>query len=346
MQHEVTSPVDLLDRKGHITEEGWARRPVWRYSRKAIRANALRIKEWDYYAVMSHRHGFAVTATISDLGFAAMFAIAFIDMDRKQAVQADAITFFPLGGTGLSPSSTKNSSITWANKQMRLAFIKNEDRRHLIFAAPKLTLPDGTVGIDVDVTLFQPPEMESMNIATSWKENRKAFYLNEKINCMPADGRIRMGYDEVKLDPDEAFGVLDWGRGRWTYSNRWYWGSASGLVENVPFGFNIGYGFSDRSPATENTLFYKGKVHKLEEITFHIPQSGYTDPWRFSSSDGRLELDFLPAADRSSAVNFGIVKSVQHQVFGWFSGTAILDDEAKVALHRFPGFAEDVYNRW
>jgi hypothetical protein len=25
-----------------------------------------------------------------------------------------------------------------------------------------------------------------------------------------------------------AYGVLDWGRGVWTYSNTWYWASMSG----------------------------------------------------------------------------------------------------------------------
>ncbi|MDY4611018.1 MAG: DUF2804 domain-containing protein [Sphaerochaetaceae bacterium] len=346
MQHEVTSPIRLLDTKGRIAEEGWARHPIWMYDRKSIHASALRIKEWDYYAIMSHRRQFAVTATVSDLGYGALFAVAFIDFTRGKSAQQDAMKFFTFGKTGLSPSSFEDNSVTWANKQLRLTFVKKGSRRHLMFAAPKLVLPDGSVGLDVDVTLTQPEDMESMNIATSWQENRKAFYLNEKVNCMPAEGRVRTGYDEVQLQQDEAFGVLDWGRGRWTYTNRWYWGSASGLVENVPFGFNIGYGFSDRTPASENVLFYDNKVHKLEEVLFHIPENDYTEPWKFSSSDGRFELDFQPAVDRSSTTNFGIIKSIQHQVFGWFSGTVILDDGTALTLDKFPGFAEDVFNRW
>ena len=66
--------------------------------------------------------------------------------------------------------------------------------------------------------------------------------------------------------------MLDWGRGVWTYHNTWYWGSASGQVDGVPFGWNIGYGFGDTSAASENMLFYGGKAHKLSQVTFHIPQ--------------------------------------------------------------------------
>ncbi len=46
---------------------------------------------------------------------------------------------------------------------------------------------------------------------------------------------------------------------------------ASGLVDGVPFGWNIGYGFGDTSAATENMLFYNGKAHKLHSVQFHIP---------------------------------------------------------------------------
>ena len=66
--------------------------------------------------------------------------------------------------------------------------------------------------------------------------------------------------------------MLDWGRGVWTCRGTWYWGSASGMVDGVPFGFNIGYGFGDTSAATENALFYGGKLHKLSQVTFHIPR--------------------------------------------------------------------------
>lgn len=346
MQHEITKAVPLLDEKGHVQEQGWARRPLWHYSRKAIKASKLAIKEWDYYAFINQAQGYAITATVSDLGYAALFAISYCDFARKACAQTDAIIFFPLGKIGLSPSSTEDSQLSWANKDLRFAFVKKGEERHLLFACPALVLPDGSVGLDVNVTLVQKQEMESINIATSWKENRKAFYLNEKVNCMPVRGTIRRGMEKENLLLGEAWAVLDWGRGRWTYQNRWFWSSASGLVENVPFGFNLGYGFSDRTPASENALFYDGVVHKLDEVTFHIPEGDYLLPWTFTSTDNRLNLQFQPAADRASTTNFLLVKSIQHQVFGYFSGTVVLDDKTELTLSQFAGFAEDVFNRW
>jgi hypothetical protein len=346
MEHEVTQKQDLLNRKGHIKEEGWARHPLWRYDRSFIKGGRLRIKEWDYYAVINTENRYAVTATISDLGYAALFAISYIDFDRKAVSQTDALRFFPLGKIGLSASSTEDNQVSWSNTNLRLAFIKKGTQRHLMGACPSLVLPDGSVGLDFDIVLTQEPETESLNIATSWSEQRKAFYLNEKINCLPAKGNIRRGMESEELLEGEAWGVLDWGRGRWTYQNTWYWASASALVENVPFGLNLGYGFSDRSTASENAIFYNGKIHKIGTVEFVFSREDLSKAWRIKDDQGRLNMVFTPVVDRSSNTNFVVIQSKQHQLFGYFSGTCILDDGSEIAIKDVPGFAEEVYNRW
>jgi len=40
------------------------------------------------------------------------------------------------------------------------------------------------------------------------------------------------------------------------------------------------------------------------------------------------------------------LESNQHQVFGHFTGYAILDDGAKLVVKNLLGFAEKVMNRW
>ena len=95
----------------------------------------------------------------------------------------------------------------------------------------------------------------------------------------------------------------------WTYDNCWYWGSGNTRIDGVPFGFNIGYGFGDTSAATENMLFYNGKAHKLDEVTFHIPEDSYLKPWKFTSNDGRFEMDFQPVLDRAARTSALIIES-------------------------------------
>lgn len=345
MQHEVVTRQMLLDAEGKIAEEGWSRFPAWEYSREAIHASKLRIKEWDYYYIISHKHQIGLSVTFSDLGYIGMMAVCFLYLAGGTVSQQDRITFLPFGRHGLHPSSG-SGEISFSAPDLQIRISTDSQVRRITIRADKLQVPHRTQGLAADITLTRPENDQSMNIATSWKENRKAFYLNEKVTCMQAAGTITAGETVYRLDEHQDAGGLDWGRGRWTYKNRWYWGSASGYIDDTPFGFNLGYGFSDRTPASENVLFYDHRIHKLEEVTFHIDTEDYMRPWRFTSSDGRLELEFTPVVDRHSKTDLVIVRSLQHQVFGRFSGRAILDDGRELEIRDLLGFAEDVLNLW
>ena len=190
---------------------------------------------------------------------------------------------------------------------------------------------------------------DSIVIATPFEKPRH-FYYNQKINCLRAEGSVSLGDETWRFDPTDAFAVLDWGRGVWTYHNTWYWASASGALDGVPFGFNLGYGFGDTSAATENALFHGGRLHKLEDVDFGIPQRDgkpdFLSPWHFTSSDGRFTAEFRPILDRAACTDFQLLKSDQHQVFGRFTGECVLDDGTALSFRDCPGFAEQVENKW
>jgi hypothetical protein len=240
------------------------------------------------------------------------------------------------------PNTSATGDVVLEHKKLRVSFKHINNKRQIGFNFPGFS--EGA-GIQGEIEL-NPLNKDSMVIATPFKSNPHAFYYNQKINCLAASGNLVLGGKKFIFTPENSFGVLDWGRGVWTYSNHWYWGSASGLIDDVPFGFNIGYGFGDTSAASENMLLYKGVAHKLDQVTFHINTQNYLEPWKFSSNDGRFELDFFPVVDRFSNSNLLIIKSKQHQVFGYFSGTVILDDGTSLTINKLLGFAEDVINHW
>lgn len=344
-QHEITERIPLLKEDGTITEEGWAKHLLWDYDRKRIHASWLRIKEWDYYYIIDPQRKYGLTVTMSDLGYAGLMAVCWLDFKRKEYAQTDTITLLPRGKIGF-PLNSNHGIIKYRDKKMTLKFNYSMPKRHLTIDVPEFEWKGETLNLTANLAIHQDPELESMVIATSWKENRKAFYYNQKINCMPAKGHVKLGEKRFEFSPDTAMAGLDWGRGRWTYKNRWYWGSASGYLNDKTFGWNIGYGFTDRTPASENMVFYEGKAHKLDEVTFEFNEEDYKEPWKFTSNDGRFEMKFEPIIDRYSMFNVGIIKSEQHQVFGYFNGTVSLDDGKTLQVKNFLGFAEDVYNKW
>jgi hypothetical protein len=344
-QNEIKRSIPLLTPEGTLTEEGWARRPYYMYDRNSIPVSNWKIKEWDYYSILSHDGLYGITFTMSDLGYAGLFAICFLDFKEKIFQQVDTLSILPMGKTGF-PSTDDLGSISFSDKKLSIQYEYTKGKRVIRFSSPLLQDGKGNKGLSGEIVLQQSPELESMTIATSWKENRKAFYHNTKINCMPAEGSFKIGEREFRFSKDKDFGALDWGRGVWTYKNRWYWSSASGYLNGEPLGLNLGYGFTDRSPASENIILYKNKIHKLDQVEFHIDTNNYMNPWKFTSNDNRLELDFQPLVDRNSSLNLSIIKSIQHQVFGYFTGNVVLDEGKVLHLDKFLGFAEDVLNHY
>ena len=343
MQHEITTAIPLLDERGNLTQAGYAKRLLPVYDRTKVKGGFARLKEWDYYYVGNDRFGVALT--IADNSYMGLDSVSFLWLgDHPWQVTKSAMRFFPMGRTDL-PSTSAQGVTQIAGRGYAMCFDVSGGKRHL--TAHMDNFKDGQ-HIDIDVTLTAEPE-ESVVICTPF-EKEAHFYYNQKINCMRACGTVKLGDEVFAFDPAESFGVLDWGRGVWTYHNTWYWGSASGLVDGVDFGFNIGYGFGDTSAASENMLFYAGKSHKLSQVTFNIPmkdgKEDYLSPWTFTSDDGRFEMDFVPVINRASCTDVKLIKSDQNQVFGRFSGTAILDDGTTLAIRDLFGFAEKVENKW
>lgn len=344
MQHEVTEAQRLLDDDGQVCEPGWARHPVWKYERQCIAAPAFRIKEWDYYLAVSDHY--AAAFTLSDLGYAGLISVSLINLlDRTEHTET-VLTPLPMGRMGLGSSSDEGNA-EFKNRRIHLKYSVKPERRRIqcIFNNFK----DGKK-LTADL-LMKQPQMDSMCIATPWKENPKAFYYNQKINCMPVKGSVSFDGRDYLFNGKKDMAVLDWGRGVWTYDNIWRWGTCSTWLNGKPFGFNLGYGFSDRSSATENVIFYDGHVHKLEEVTFMLPEneqgaSEFMEPWTISSSDGRFEGVFVPILDRSAVISLKVIVSDQHQVFGHLTGTAILDDGTELKMRDVIATIEIVHNRY
>ena len=342
MQHEITEAKPLLDAQGNLAEAGYAKKLLPIYRRSEVKASHLRLKEWDYYLICSEQ--FAVALTIADNGYMGLDSISFLDFESGKQQTVSPMRILPLGKTCL-PESSVTGDCAIAGKGYRITFAHDKRERKLFFHMDKFM---DSKPIDGKITLSAAPE-ESMVICTPF-DKPKHFYFNQKINCMRASGSVKIGDWEYHFDPETAFAVLDWGRGVWTYHNTWYWGSASGQVDGIPFGFNIGYGFGNTEAASENMLFYNGKVHKLSQVTFNIPQKDGKDdfmsPWTFTSDDGRFEMDFVPILDRAACMDVKLLKSDQHQVFGRFTGKAVLDDGSVIEIKDFIGFAEKVENKW
>ena len=341
MQHRL-SKGPLLDSKGALAEAGYATSLVKTYDRKAIRGGALRIKEWDYYLVHNGRYGVALT--IADNSYMGMISVTFLDFEKKTEKTVSPMFWLPFGSTRFPDDSS--GDVHKRIGKTTASFTNENCGRWLVVHMDKF---DGDQAFDCRILLSDPPR-DTMVIATPFAEKKTAFYYNQKILGMRASGSFTIGGVTRTFEPGDSFGLLDWGRGVWTYSNTWYWGAGQGMVDGHRIGFNLGYGFGDVRAASENMLFIDGVCHKLERVTFNIPtKNGKHDflaPWTFTSGDGRFETEFHPILDRAAYTAVGPLLSDQHQVFGYMDGLLTLDDGSRIELKRFLCFAEKVRNKW
>ena len=346
MQHEITKTQKLLDSNGNIAEPGFAKKLFWQYDRADIKAPRIRIKEWDYYYIGNRDYGLCLT--LSDSGYVSCLTVSYLEFGDKPLQMNDSeIGVMPLGKLNMPPTSEKGDTHATVGT-CDMHFENDGEVRHLYGTYDNYCNTKKRLTFDVKLTDF--PE-ESMVIATPFDKD-KHFYYNQKINCMRAEGFFEFDGKRYEFNRENgALGTLDWGRGVWTYDNTWYWGSGQMVLDDgSTFGFNIGYGFGNTGAASENMLFYNGKSHKLEDITFNIPMKDgkylYTEPWTFTSSDGRFEMDFKPIIDRESPLDLKVICMLPHQVFGLMSGKAILDDGTEIIIKDKLVFAERVHNKW
>lgn len=311
------------------------------YDRAAIAAPRRRIKEWDYYCVLTERFGVALTA--ADNGYMGLLSASVLDLAKGDHVTESYVSLLPLGRFGMPASSVAGDVRVRHPKGFVDFAVLDSGSRVLKVDFPAFAKGTGLRGA---LVLTESEGAESIVMSTAWRKNRRAFYYNRKVNCLAAEGVMQFGDHELMFSKGAAFGVLDWGRGVWPYRSNWYWASASTELEGIPFGFNLGYGFGDPNWATENAIFYAGRVHKFGSIVFRIDPRDSLAPWRFESGDGRFHAVLRPSFDRAASMNAIAVSSVQHQVFGYFSGWAVLDDGRKLEFSELPGFAEKVKNRW
>lgn len=103
MQHRITTPGPLHDENGRLIEVGWATELIKMYDRSRIAANRLRLKEWDYYAVVNDR--FALALTVDHNGYMTMDSISFLNFEERTQVTASKISLPCIAKRDLPPSS-------------------------------------------------------------------------------------------------------------------------------------------------------------------------------------------------------------------------------------------------
>ncbi len=339
IQNEITERSDVFNKDGSLIQRGWARKPLLTYNKENIGKNWIRIKEWDHYSILNNEFGFQLT--IGDIGYLTQMSYVWLDFTKKDRNTIGTFKFFTKSKL-LPQSSLENSVIEFPTKKFSATITKSGNKRILDFSDPKFQKK----GLSGSITMTDDPTMDNTVVVTGYKEDPRLFYYNHKVNYMPAEGLITIGEKEYPLESKTSFGLMDWGRGIWPYRTHWLWGSACGLVDDIPIAWNIGYGFGDLSTHSENIIFYDGKAHKIDEVTFHHENRDPSKPWKFTSNDNRFEMTLTPLIPHLEKLNFGVIALNSSLLHGYYSGKIVLDTGETIEVENILGHAEDIFWRW
>lgn len=335
---ELTQPVKLCLENGRLNEEsiGWARQPVVECN---VTGSFLRKKKWNYWCVTSPDVLFS--ATISHIDYAAVMFVYILDV--KTLDFYEKTTLVPLGKSIHMPERVRDS-VSFDSEEMTIQFHEDGHQTAIYVHCPNFR-GKGKV-LKVELLLTRSEAYESLNVVVPWSMNRYQF--TSKQPAIPASGNIVWEEKEYLLKPDNAFGCLDFGRGKWKYASTWNWASASGLVGIQRVGLNFGGQWTDGTGQNENGLIIGNRLHKIhEDIAWSYDKQDFMKPWSLQTKESdRVSLVFTPIFERIAATKAVIIQSSVHQMIGYFDGTVVTDEGDVVKIEKMIGWAEDHMAKW
>jgi hypothetical protein len=333
MSQKLLVPAKLLNEYGLPIQFGYATKPIVETNPGDLR-HPIRYKEWDFYQISDRN--WTLQVTFGHVSYAGAINAVLFDYAGNR-YEATLPLLFPMQSLGLAATAATPCHLSKHTKNYKIDIDVGDGERKIIVDASTKAGP-----CRIKMSLSYPCDSEGILVVTPF-EKPDQFYHNYKQNCMIASGYAQFGEVRVEFKPDEAFGLIDWGRGVLPYRHSWWWGNGSTLIDGHYVGFNIGV-FGNTSYATENTVFYDYKAHKLGNISFR--RDSYMSPWTFTSDDNRFEFVFTPVFDNFTSLNLLIAHNRCHQVFGKWNGKLVLNNGKKLEIKDMFAFVEEAHNRW
>jgi hypothetical protein len=277
--NEVQSAVSVLDEQGAPQNFGWARQPHFFYDPALVWAPRRKLSESDRYIVYNPTH--MVIFEVRDDGYLGYMGVTVVSLKEKKRSTQVFQTLFPLGTYEMPPGSL-SGAVQKRKKKTLLDFVPMESKARII----RVDIPKfGRRSLRGELVLTEPPMAESLVSNLPWWANGNAFRYSRRSPVFMVEGVIQFGRTEIIFSGGNAWGILDWNRGIRPRTDINYWACACGSANGQLIGFSVGHGLIDSSAGTENAFFVDGRLHKLDQVTFHIPPANWLSPWHFSSND-------------------------------------------------------------
>ncbi len=338
-ENEITSPVRLCTDDGarlNPSARGWSRVPLHEAN---LGEPAGTTKRWDYWAILCG--DYVVSSVYSDIDVLGLADVYWVNLVTGETGGRSILLE---AGSGITlPDVPGTNPLTIAVPDFDLAIVDDEHATRLLAA---WTESNGTPS-RLDILVARPTAHESVNVVIPWDEEH--FTFTSKQQARPATGELVVGDHHIAIGADnDAWGVLDVGRGRWPSRITWNWGGGAGRANGHVIGLQFGGQWTAGTGFTENGFTVDGVLTKIgRELEWTYDWDHPLEAWRVRDPGGQLDVTLHPRFDKVTDVDAGPdLGSQVHQVFGWWSGVVVDDNGQRHDVTNLQGFAEEARQRW
>jgi hypothetical protein len=292
----------------------------------------LHHKRWIYLGLGDER--LFIGLAVVDLGWTATaFAYLFDRLEGRLRVDWSQDGLPGLQAQVPDAPFAAGSVTRFRGLRARITLSRNAGQTvHIQLETPQLELD-----AQLDLTNMAPPLLAVGPIADGG-----VAHATQKTSALPLRGQVRLrdaaGHEDLSLD--HAWGALDASNGLLARHTAWRWASAHG----PELGFNLQQGYFAEQ---ENALWLDGELIPLGAALFSADAARPLQPWRVSTDDDLLDLQFKPEGLRQDARNLGFAASHYVQPIGHFSGwVRATPDAPKRTVNRLLGVTEDHRSMW
>jgi hypothetical protein len=288
-----------------------------------------RIKRWEYLGVGNDDLIFGLA--VIRLGYMCnLFAYLF---DRRIGRISEYNILTPGGSAAIFQGTSLTGEIHFKSRKTTV---------HLT-CGPETVTVEGIIKGELSLSLSFQKINEPLICLT--RVGLKGFNYTHKEAGIPVRGTIRDKGVSWDIEEDRSFGVRDYTLGYLARQTFWNWASGGGRDrQGNRIGFNLVQGINETG-FTENGFWVNGRLVKTDVVDFRYDDLDLLKPWQIESNDGRVQLRFLPAGQRSANTNVGLLVSKFHQPFGRFEGT-LREGEQVWEMKDVSGFTEEHFAKW
>lgn len=339
-ERELVDPVNLaIDAGRRLNPEarGWSRHLLQTANQRGYPG---RKKKWDYWSIQAG--DLILSGVVANLDFLGTSDVWWLDMSSM--TQGGRGVTVP-GGRGFDlPERAGAMPIRIDSKKYR--FSMHDDESGSTHLDAEWTEKSGEPGC-LSAVIEMPENFETLNVVIPWSDT--LYQFTSKHQGRPARGTLSVGDARWSFGGDnDAWGVIDIGRGRWPHRTVWNWGGGAGRARTGEvIGLQVGAKWTEGTGFTENGVFVNGRLSKIgRELEWAYDWNSPMKPWHVRDTEGQIDALLTPRYDKYGLIDAKVMRRETHQLFGTWEGFVVDDSGERLEFSGLQGFAEESRARW